>query len=118
MNLTHRISGLMADWLDRMIPVTPIQRSDREQQRLNRASRHIHLYYCRRCFSSIMVKRHCERLGLKVVEKDVLRVNAYRNELVKGGGVPRVPCLRIENEQNKDWLYSRDDILHYLNERF
>lgn len=118
MNLTQQMKGFAADFLDRVMPVKPVQRSRDEQHRLDRASRKMHLYFCRTCPSSIEVKRHCEKLGLRVVEKDVIRVNAYRNELVNGGGAPRVPCLRIDDNQQDRWLYSRKAILEYLNQRF
>ncbi|OUS35969.1 hypothetical protein A9R00_11790, partial [Oleispira antarctica] len=70
--------------------------------------------------TSIKIKRRCEQLGLRVVEKDVKRVNAYRNELIHGGGQVRVPCLRIEgrNGQETCWLYEGSNILKYLNRRF
>ncbi|MFC3679637.1 glutaredoxin family protein [Bacterioplanoides pacificum] len=118
MNLTRQVKGLAADVLDRMVPVKPVNRSPEELNRLERASRKMHLYFCRSCSSSIEIKRYCEKLGLRVVEKDVDRVNAYRNELVHGGGVPRVPCLRVEDGEQGRWLYSRDTILAYLKQRF
>ncbi|WP_420590372.1 glutaredoxin family protein [Bacterioplanoides sp.] len=118
MSLTRQFKGITADFIDRIVPVKPIERSVTEQNHLNRASRRMHLYFCRTCPSSIEIKRHCQKLGLKVVEKDVLRVNAYRNELLHGGGAPRVPCLRVADGQDENWLYSRDKILEYLNQRF
>lgn len=118
MEFSRHVKGLMADLLDRMVPVKPLDRSRDEQNRLDRASRRMHLYYCRSCPSSIVIKRHCEKLGLRVVEKDVQRVNAYRKELVHGGGAPRVPCLHIDDDKQDSWLYSRDAILEYLDNRF
>jgi hypothetical protein len=118
MSITRQVKGLAADFLDRIVPVKPLARSADEQYRLDRASRRMHLYFCRTCSSSIEVRRYCEKLGLRVVEKDVVRVNAYRNELVHGGGAPRVPCLRVEDGDHGRWLYSRDAILEYLKRRF
>ncbi|PHS63011.1 MAG: glutaredoxin [Thalassobium sp.] len=116
--LTRQLKGKALDIVDRLLPVRPVMRSANEQLLLDRESRRMHLYYCRNCPSSITVKRHCERLGLRVVEKDVLRVNAYRNELLNGGGAPKVPCLRVDDEQGGQWLYSPDAILDYLKNRF
>lgn len=118
MNLIRHIKAMAANAYDRAVPVKPLNRSADEQSRLDRASRQMHLYFCRSCPTSIAVKRHCEKLGLKVVEKDVLRVNAYRNELLRGGGVSRVPCLHIQDKEQGSWLYSRENIVAYLNQHF
>lgn len=118
MNLTRQMKGMALNLMDRVVPVRPVARDRREQSRLNRESRRMQLYFCRSCPSSISVKRHCEKLGLRVVEKDVDRVNSFRNELVRGGGQPRVPCLRIADGQKEHWLYSPDAILNYLNSHF
>ena len=120
MKLKHQIKGLLLTCLDRCIQVKPLARSNTEQCSLDRESRRIQLYFCKTCLSSVKIKRHCELLGLRVVEKDVLRINAYRNELIHGGGVARVPCLRVEGKVGTEprWLYGIDAILEYLNRRF
>ncbi|MDK2777889.1 MAG: glutathione S-transferase N-terminal domain-containing protein [Pseudomonadota bacterium] len=118
MNLTKQLKGKALNIVDRLVPVRPVARTSDEQNQLDRESRRMHLYFCRTCASSITVKRQCEKLGLRVVEKDVMRVNAYRNELVHGGGAPKVPCLRVDNGQSEEWLYSSDAILDYLKNRF
>lgn len=104
--------------VDRVVPVKPLNLSPQEQLLLDRESRRMHLYYCRSCPASIAVKRYCERLGLRVVEKEVERVNAFRNELVNGGGESRVPCLRIDSQDGESWLYSPELIYHYMHQRF
>ncbi|WP_221796983.1 glutaredoxin family protein [Oceanobacter mangrovi] len=118
MNVTRQLKGMALDWVDRVVPVRPVARAADQQSTLDRESRRMHLYFSRQCASSIQVRRHCERLGLRVVEKDVLRVDAYRNELVIGGGAPRVPCLRVDGDTGSQWLYSPQAILDYLDQRF
>jgi hypothetical protein len=118
MNVSRQLKGLAFEWVDKVVPVRPVERSAHEQLRLDRASRRMHLYFSPCCADSISVKRHCHKLGLRVVEKDVVRVNAYRNELVNGGGDSRIPCLRIEKEGKTDWVYSLESILGYLNQRY
>jgi len=105
---------------DRWITVKPAKRSSEEQSSLDRESRRIQLYFCKTCPSSIRIKRRCQFLGLRVVEKDVMRVNSYRKELIHGGGQVRIPCLRIEGQKGKEtrWLYDSDKILAYLDKRF
>lgn len=120
MSVKYRLQGFCFMFADHWFKVKPVMRSSEEQCSLDRESRRIQLYFCKTCPSSIKIKRRCKQLGLRVVEKDVERVNAYRNELIHGGGEVRVPCLRIEGRQGQDtrWLYSSDKIMQYLERRF
>jgi hypothetical protein len=120
MSVKVRMQGLCFMVADTWFKVKPVRRSCEEQSSLDRESRRIQLYFCKTCPSSIKIKRRCQKLGLKVVEKDVGRVNAYRNELIHGGGEVRVPCLRVEGRKNQDtrWLYTSTKILQYLERRF
>jgi hypothetical protein len=119
MSVTHRMQGICLMFADHWFKVKPVERTAEEQSSLDRESRRIQLYFCKTCPTSIKIKRRCMRLGLRIVEKDVNRVNAYRNELIHGGEF-RVPCLRIEgrNGQETRWLYSGSTIMDYLNCRF
>ncbi len=120
MSVKYRMQGFCFMFADHCFKVKPVKRSNEEQCSLDRESRRIQLYFSKTCPTSIKVKRRCEQLGLRIVEKDVKRVNAYRNELINGGGEVRVPCLRIEGRQDQDtrWLYSTDLIMQYLDRRF
>lgn len=120
MSVMNRVQSFSAMLMDRFIKVKPVQRSCEDQISLDRESRRIQLYFCKSCCSSIKVKRRCAELGLRVVEKDVQRVDSYRNELLLGGGELKVPCLRIEGIRGKDtnWLYDSESILNYLDRRF
>jgi len=53
--------------------------------------------------------------GSKIEQRDILKEPEYRKELIKGGGKPQVPCLKIENENGTiHWLYESRDIIQYL----
>lgn len=53
--------------------------------------------------------------GLKIEQRDILKVPEYRKELIQGGGKPQVPCLKIEAENGTiQWLYESRDIIQYL----
>lgn len=120
MSVKHRVQGICFMFADHWFKVKPVVRSSEEQCSLDRESRRIQLYFCNTCPTSIKIKRRCEQLGLRIVEKDVKRVNAYRNELIHGGGEVRVPCLRIEGRQDQEtrWLYDGKNIMQYLERRF
>lgn len=120
MSVMHRMQGFCFMFTDYFFKVKPVERSSEDQASLDRESRKMQLYFCKLCPKSIKVKRRCEELGLRVVVKDVLRINAYKNELLKGGGELKVPCLRIEGQNGDDsnWMYNGEDILEYLDRRF
>ncbi len=41
----------------------------------------------------------------------------YRKQLESGGGRIKVPCLRIENEEQVRWMYESKEIISYLESR-
>lgn len=118
MSFAKQCTGKVYQWVERLIPVRVQPRTKEEFDLLERESRRMHLYIAHSCKESIGVQRCCNRLGLRVVKKDVQRVNAYRNELLNGGGEPRVPCLRVENEKGTHWVYSSKAILEFLDKNF
>ena len=117
MDLMRLVKAQMLNVVDRTVPVKPIQRSHEEQVLLNRESRRMHLYISHNCPAFIELRRHCQRIGLNVVEKDVGRVNCYRNELIKGGGHSMVPCLMVDENAGRNWVYSPESIYSYLENR-
>lgn len=116
--VTDQLKGLFWGLYDKYFDVPAVARTNEEQSSLDRESRRIQLYFYRNCCDSVKIKRHCKYLGLRVVEKDVERVNSYRNELLKGGGAIKVPCLRVEGRKGTKWYYHQEDIQKYLDKRF
>lgn len=119
MDINNRLKGIVWSLFDRYVSVTPLKRTKEEQSSLDRESRRIQLYFHSNCCQSVSVRRYCRYIGLRVVEKDVERVNAYRNELLKGSRSDvRLPCLRVECRKGIKWFYTEDEIKHYLEKRF
>lgn len=120
MSVVNRVQGVCAMFADRCIKVKPVERDQKELASLARESRRMQLYFCKTSIDSIKVKRRCEALGLRVIEKDVQRIDGYCHELLTGGGELKVPCLRIEGAKGAAtrWLYDGDSILKYLDRRF
>lgn len=66
-------------------------------------------YYKPSCPYCQKVLNHMDRNGISVPLKD--RENpAVREELIRIGGKPQVPCLVIDGKP----LYESDDILHWF----
>lgn len=69
--------------------------------------------YCKR------VRMAMERLGLDIDIRDTRKNPEYRQELIRGGGMGMVPCLRIEHPDGRvEWMYESLDIVDYLHKRF
>jgi glutathione S-transferase len=64
------------------------------------------------------VRRSAHKLNLPLEYRDVRENDRYRKELEEGGGKVQVPCLRIDREDNTEWMYESDDIIDYLEDKF
>ncbi len=100
MNVSRQIKGMTLSVINRVLPVKPLEWNNEKRSIIDRESRRMQLYFCRRCPSSVQVQRSCERLGLHMVEKDVGRVNSYRND------------------NKTTWLYGQREIVSYLEGRY
>lgn len=118
MTVSRQLKGVTLGVINRILPAKPLEWSQEQRSLIDRESRRMQLYFCRRCPSSVQVRRSCDRFGLHMVEKDVGRVNSYRNELINGGGQSRVPCLRLDLDNKTTWLYGHRSIVEYLETRY
>lgn len=107
---------LLVDWI-----TTPrgIKRPPEEQQKVDQAVSNFVLYQFKTCPFCIKVKRNNKRLSLNIETRDAQHNPEHREELLKGGGQVKVPCLRIvDNNGNDQWMYESDEIMKYLQDRF
>ena len=75
------------------------------------------LYQSQICGFCHRVRRYLDQAGWQLPVKDTLRDPDARAELIRGGGKPQVPCLRIQREGEEVWLYESLDIIDYLEAR-
>ncbi len=71
--------------------------------------------YCPFC---IITRQAIERLNLNIEIRDTLKEAKHHQELLVGGGMGQVPCLRIEENSSIQWMYESADIIKYLNQHF
>ena len=77
------------------------------------------LYQFKTCPFCIKVRQECRRLSLKIDFLDAQHNVPNREALVRGGGLAKVPCLKIGDEAgSSEWLYESDKIIDYLRGRF
>lgn len=78
---------------------------------------HIQLYHFKSCPFCIRVHMAMNVMGVSVECKNIHANGQYKKELVKGGGKPQVPCLRINENGKLRWLYESSDIIKYLKQQ-
>ena len=115
----HAIAGpilLATDWL-----TTPrgIKRDPDEQQRIDKLTENLLMYQFLACPFCIKARRAIKRLSLNIETRDALRHAPSRQQLLEGGGVIQVPCLRITRDDDSvEWLYESNEIIRYLEKSF
>ena len=105
--------------LDKLVPPRSLVRTPEEQQQVDASSNNLVLYQFKMCPFCVKARRAIKRLSLNIETRDALREESSREELLAGGGMIKVPCLRIADEEgNTTWMYESSDIVAYLQERF
>ncbi|MCW8854929.1 MAG: glutathione S-transferase N-terminal domain-containing protein [Gammaproteobacteria bacterium] len=95
-----------------------MKRSTEEQKKVNQQASKMSLYQFKRCPFCVRTRRTIHKLNLPIELRDASRGSAYRDELEAEGGKIKVPCLRIDDNGNTQWLYESAEIIAFLNERF
>ena len=77
------------------------------------------LYQYKTCPFCMKVRQAMRRLSLPIKRIDAQQDGSDREALRQGGGLAKVPCLRIKDDAgNSQWLYDSDKIVAYLRGRF
>ena len=113
------IVGPIILFVDKVTTPRGIKRPEEKQLEIDQEVSNLVLYQFKTCPFCIKVKRNNKRLSLKIETRDAQHNPIYREELLKGGGQIKVPCLKIIDETGNDrWMYESDDIMQYLKGRF
>ena len=92
-----------------------IDRPAAEQKKLDEKTKSLILYQFKTCPFCIRVRREKKRLSLNFEIRDAQKNQIHRDQLLKGGGKIKVPCLNIKNELGNDfWIYESKAIVEYL----
>ena len=106
---------LLLDWI-----TTPrgIRRDVATQKAIDDSLSGLTLYQYKACPFCVKVRRAAKRQSLKIATRDAKRSETAKEELLAGGGVLKVPCLRIESEEGEvQWLYESGNIIQHLNQQ-
>lgn len=105
---------VFVDWISRP---KAIQRSPSEQSRVQSAMNGLSLYQFRACPFCIKTRRAIHGLGVDIELRDINKEMKHREDLQQGGKQVKVPCLRIEENNEVRWMYESNDIIAYLTQR-
>ncbi|NOX08408.1 MAG: glutaredoxin [Gammaproteobacteria bacterium] len=94
------------------------KRNNADQALIDQQVGKMSLYQFKRCPFCVRTRRTIYKLNLPMEYRDASKGSIYRQELETGGGEIKVPCLRIEEDGNIQWLYESAEIIALLNKRF
>ena len=98
-----------------LTPPKSMERSEEEQGKIDAITNGMSLYQFKACPFCVKVRRAIKRLNLKIALKDAKNDCQIQEDLLRGGGKVKVPCLRIEKKDGSaQWMYESSDIVSYL----
>ena len=119
MPLIRLILGKLILLLNWLFTPSSVQRDADLQAGIDQQTALLTLYQYEACPFCVKVRRAMKRKALAIATRDVKRNQSAKTELLAGGGVLKVPCLRIEDEQGQvEWMYESSNIISYLEGRF
>jgi glutaredoxin len=96
-----------------------IVRPPEQQRAIDQQCRQLALYQYKTCPFCIKVRQEMRRLTLSIEFLDAQAEGENRTALTNGGGLAKVPCLKITNASGQNqWLYESGAIITYLRGRF
>ena len=118
MRTIRAIIGPILLLLDALFKPKAIVRDPQAQAIVDEEVESLKLYQFLACPFCVRVRRGMARLALPIETRDTKRNEQWREELLRDGGSPKVPCLRIEEAGEVRWLYESRAINEYLESRF
>ena len=95
-----------------------VRRPADAQAAIDEQTHSLTLYQYKACPFCVKVRRAMKRQSLNIQTRDAKRSDSAKQELLAGGGLLKVPCLRIEDSGDVCWMYDSKDIIEYLENKF
>ena len=115
--IRNLLGGIIA-LVDVLTRFSKKKRSEKEQAIVNEAAKRLALYQFFACPFCIKTRRAIYKLNVPIEKRNASEGSKYREELLAGGGKVKVPCLRIEENGQVQWMYESSEIIRYLEQRF
>jgi glutaredoxin len=96
-----------------------VVRTPAAQQIVDQQCQSMALYQFSTCPFCIKTRQEMRRLSLPIERRDAQHNLSHRDDLLKGGGAVKVPCLKVTDANGQSqWIYESGVIIAYLRERF
>jgi glutaredoxin len=96
-----------------------VKRDSAAQAAVDAQCQDLALYQYATCPFCLKTRQEMARLSLPIARINAQPEGPDRQALIAGGGVAKVPCLRIANAAGgAQWMYESDKIIAYLRGRF
>ncbi len=119
MAIIRWILGRLILLIDALTSPKGVIRPADEQSKLDKQTAQLALYQFKACPFCVKVRRFLKQHSLTIETRDAKGNPLFRDELLKGGGEIKVPCLRIEDEQGEiKWMYESTEIMKYLEQQY
>ncbi|MDF1529804.1 MAG: glutathione S-transferase N-terminal domain-containing protein [Sedimenticola sp.] len=119
MTIIRWILGRLILLIDALTTPKGVTRPTEVQKKLDAETARLALYQFKACPFCVKVRRFLKQHTLNIETRDAKGNPLFREELLKGGGEIKVPCLRIEDEQGGvQWMYESSEIMRFLEQRY
>ena len=96
-------------------PKPILSRTPEAQKALDEKTKSWTMYHLEACPFCVKVRRQMKRLVIEILFKDVGKDPAAQSELMAGGKIDQVPCLRYTDPSGAvHWMYESSDINEFL----
>jgi len=75
---------------------------------------HYSLYYYDSCPFCARVLRALDQVNVEVELRNIMSDSNHRSDQQKATGRNTVPCLRIDNGTDSEWMFESMDIMRFL----
>lgn len=119
MRIVRGFIGALILFFNWLFTPSSIKRSADLQTAVDQQTAKLTLYEFKACPFCVKVRRAMKRQALTIETRDAKRCEQSREQLLQGGGMVKVPCLKIEDEDGTArWMYESSVIIDYLQGRF
>jgi len=118
LKLLRNSLGMIIVFLSFITLPKKLKRNENDQKLAQEKANKLSLYQFYACPFCVKTRRTIHALNINIEYRDAKNDEKFRQELLEKGGEIKVPCLRIENTGEVEWLYESSDIINYLNQQF
>ena len=104
MQIIRFILGRIILFLDWLTSPRPNKISRTELDAIQNKVKNMTIYEFRACPFCVRVRRFMKKNNIIINTKDARRSKVFAQELIDGGGKLQVPCLKIGDSNNSEWL--------------